>query len=68
MTSASEVYEACCRYLVENGWRREEEVSGWWWKDGENDAEMGAALDAQLYRDRVDLRVRHSWEPEEFWG
>ena len=64
------MYEACVRYLVRNGWRREELGSGWWWKDGARDGEqtLGGALEAQLDEDLIEQRDPIDGEPEEFWG
>lgn len=53
---ASMVYAAVAIYLQTKGWRREELGSGWWWKDGCEEATLGGALE-QLDLDGVDQRV-----------
>jgi hypothetical protein len=67
-TRRDATYENAVRYLIENGWRREEQGSGWWWKDGMNEATLGEALEQQLDADGLDQRVAVSDEPQEFWG
>jgi len=62
------VYEAVVDYLVSNGWRREELGSGWWWKDGREEATLGGALEQQLDADAIDQRDASLGEPQEFWG
>lgn len=64
-----QLYDAMCRYLVSNGWRRQDEVSGWWWKDDspEGDLTLGPAVEAQLDMDGLDTRIMRVWEPYEFW-
>jgi hypothetical protein len=54
--------------LLSKGWRREELGSGWWWREGMEEAPFGEALDAQLEADGLDLRVMLTDEPQEFWG
>ena len=67
--SGAEVYEHAVRYLIANGWRRQERVSGWWWKEeAGDDATLGGALEWQLDTDGVDQRVAVDDEPEEYWG
>ena len=66
---AEVVYDQMCRYLIENDWRREDDRSGWWWKDeAPSDMGLGEAVAWQLDRDGLDLRDMRSWEPQEFWG
>lgn len=61
-------YAAVVAYLLANGWRREERVSGWWWKDGEEERTLGPALEAQLDADEIDQRIMLPGELQEFWG
>ena len=65
---AGDVYAAAVTYLLGHGWRREELGSGWWWKEGFEEAEFGRALDQQLVHDGIDMRKALIGEPEEFWG
>lgn len=62
------LYEQMVRYLVAHGWRRQEAVSGWWWKDGMDEAVTSDAVFQQLDADGVDTRVMLDGEPQEFWG
>jgi len=62
------IYEPIVRYLVARGWRRQELGSGWWWKDGAEEATLGGALEQQLDQDAIDQRDAIPYEPEEFWG
>jgi hypothetical protein len=64
----ADAYEVVVNYLIRNGWRREEKVSGWWMKDGTEDMTLGAALEVQLDEDSIDQRVMLPSEPLEFWG
>jgi hypothetical protein len=67
--SAQELYEACVRYLLAHGWRREEYGSGWWWKDDHSsEADLEEAVGLQLRAEGVDLRTMLPDEPQEFWG
>ena len=66
--SGAEVYEHAVRYLIANGWRRQELGSGWWWKDDGEEATLGGALEQQLDADSIDQRGALVGEPEEFWG
>ena len=69
MIAPSTVYAVCVTYLIENGWRREEPGSGWWWKDeAESEETLGGALEAQLDVDGIDQRNAIEGEPAEFWG
>lgn len=63
-----EVYFPAVAYLVSRGWRREELGSGWWWREGFEEATLGGALEAQLDADEIDQRTAIPDEPEEFWG
>lgn len=67
--TVDELYDAMCRYLRANGWTRENEGSGWWWKPDAEDGEttVGYAVEQQLHEDGVDTRVMRIWEPYEFW-
>lgn len=64
-----DLYDLACRYLIDNGWRRQEEGSGWWWKDDapEGEATLGGAFEQQLDLDGLDTRLRRVWEPHEYW-
>lgn len=66
--TAAELYEAMVRYLIATGWVREEEGSGWWWKDGFEEAVTGTAVDQQLEADGIDHRTMLANEPKVFWG
>jgi len=67
-SDAAAVYRVMVEYLRANGWTRQEEVSGWWWKDDTTeDAPTGSAVECQLERDGIDLRVMLPDEPHEFW-
>ncbi len=62
-------YECVVRYLIENGWRRQEQGSGWWWKDeAEAESTLGGALEQQLDMDGIDQRNALADEPQEYWG
>ena len=63
-----EAYEMVVHYLLRNGWRREEKVSGWWMKDDMEERTLGPAFEAQLDLDEIDQRVMLPNEPLEFWG
>jgi hypothetical protein len=64
-----DLYDLMCRYLIDNGWRRQEEVSGWWWKEDapDGDSTIGEAVQQQLALDGLDVRLMRMWEPYEFW-
>lgn len=62
------VYLSMVTYLVAKGWRREELGSGWWWKNGFEEATTGGAVEQQLDADNIDQRDAVMGEPEEFWG
>lgn len=64
----NDVYAPIVRYLVARGWRRQELGSGWWWKDGGEEATLGGALEQQLDEDGIDQRNAIPYEPQEFWG
>lgn len=49
-------YRKVVEYLYANGWVREEEGSGWFWKDGGEEATIGGALEQQLQEDNLDTR------------
>lgn len=62
------VYGMLVSYLLANGWRREEAGSGWWWRDGFEEATLGGAVEQQMEKDGLDLRRRLIGEPDEFWS
>jgi hypothetical protein len=64
----SEVYRPVVSYLHSRGWRREELGSGWWWREGFEEATLGGALEQQLDADGINQRDAIPYEPEEFWG
>lgn len=66
--SAEMLYGAAVGYLVKHGWRRMELGSGWWWREGFEEATVGDALDQQLEADGIDFRTALIGEPEEFCG
>lgn len=63
-----DAYEMVVNYLIRNGWRREEKVSGWWMKESSDEMTLGDALERQLDDDGIDQRVMLRKEPLEFWG
>jgi hypothetical protein len=63
-----DIYAPIVRYLSARGWRREELGSGWWWREGFEEATLGGALEQQLDADNIDQRDAIPYEPEEFWG
>ena len=65
-----EFYEACVRFLIANGLRREELGSGWWWGEAlGSESGLGEAIELLLAeRHGLDLRKAIPGEPEEFWG
>ncbi len=63
-----DLYEANVRYLISKGWRREELGSGWWYREGFNEALLAEALDQQFVADGIDFRTAIPDEPQEFWG
>ncbi len=67
--TVEDLYDLMCRYLRDNGWTRQEEVSGWWWKEDAPDGEdtIGGAVAQQLDLDGLDVRIMRMWEPYEFW-
>ena len=65
---AGNAYASVVEYLLGNGWRREELGSGWWWRDGFEEATLGGALEQQLDADKLDQRDALDGEPQEFWG
>lgn len=67
-SGASLTYEAVVRYLLAKGWRREELGSGWWYRDGFEEATLGGAFEQQLDADQIDQRDAVAGEPQEFWG
>lgn len=69
LLDARSLYEAMVRYLVTNGWRREELGSGWWWREDQtSEGTVEEAFAQQLEIDGIDLRTMLSDEPQEFWG
>jgi hypothetical protein len=64
-----DLYDLMCRYLIDNGWTRQEEGSGWWWKEDapEGEGTIGGAVEQQLDLDGLDTRIMRAWEPYEFW-
>lgn len=68
VSGASLTYEAVVRYLLAKGWRREELGSGWWFRDGFEEATLGGAFEQQLDNDGTDQRNAVADEPQEFWG
>lgn len=66
---ALELYARIALFLQENGWRRQELGSGWWWREGFEEATLGGAFEQQLDILGVDQRDRVPGEPDgEYWG
>lgn len=70
LTSARDLYAAMVLFAQENGLRREEKGSGWWYGSAvESDVELGEAVQILLMeRHGIDVRESVPGEPEEFWG
>lgn len=68
--SATELYQQMVEFLVQNGCRREEEGSGWWYSaELPGEALMGSAVEHLLQEKYgLDLRDAVPGEPREFWG
>lgn len=68
--TARELYAAMVMFAQENGLRRQEFGSGWWWSDKlESEMTLGDAVETLLV-DRHDIDVRDAVPGEvgEYWG
>jgi hypothetical protein len=53
-------------FLVARGWRRQQEGSGWWWREKYGEATLGFAVEQEI-DDELDTREMVVGEPREFW-
>jgi hypothetical protein len=67
---ATALYREIVTFLLDNGLRREELGSGWWWGEAlQGEAGLGEAVELLLdEKYQLDLRRAVPGEPEEFWG
>ena len=64
-----ELYAAMVEFAQENGLRREEFGSGWWWGDKlPTEATLGPAIEELLSQHGIDTRDAVPGEVTEFWG
>lgn len=68
--TATELYAAICLFLQENGLRREELGSGWWWGDAvQSESSLGEAVELLLAEKHgIDVRNAVPGEKQEFLG
>lgn len=64
-----DLYAAICLFLTENGLRREEQGSGWWYGNAvREEMTMGPAIEELLSQKGIDTRDAVPGESTEFWG
>ena len=63
------LYADICLFLHDNGLRREEKGSGWWYGDVlPDEMTMGPAIEELLSQKGIDTRNAVLGESKEYWG
>ncbi len=66
---ALDLYERMVMFAVRHGLRREEPMSGWWWREDLGDELLGTQVMELLHEEhKIDARTKIEAEPMEFWG
>ena len=66
---AWELYERMVMFAVRHGLRREEPMSGWWYRDDLGEEVLGQqVMELLLEEHKIDTRTKVEAEPMEFWG